>query len=40
MTMYFPLVVHGALLMEPTETGNRTSTSTSEGFGGPRHTVR
>ena len=22
MTMYFPLVVHGALLMEPTETEN------------------
>jgi len=23
MTMYFPLVVHGALLMEPTETESR-----------------
>ena len=23
MTMYFPLVAHGALLMEPTETENR-----------------
>ena len=25
MTMYFPLVVHGALLMEPTETESRES---------------
>ena len=25
MTMYFPLVVHGALLMEPTETESRAS---------------
>jgi glycine dehydrogenase subunit 2 len=25
MTMYFPLVVHGALLMEPTETESKES---------------
>jgi glycine dehydrogenase subunit 2 len=25
MTMYFPLVVHGALLMEPTETESKDS---------------
>jgi glycine dehydrogenase subunit 2 len=25
MTMYFPLVVHGALLMEPTETENKAT---------------
>jgi len=25
MTMYFPLVVHGAMLVEPTETESKTS---------------
>ena len=28
MTMYFPLVVHGALLMEPTETESKATLDT------------
>ena len=32
MTMYFPLVVHGALLMEPTETESKATLDTFVGM--------
>jgi glycine dehydrogenase subunit 2 len=32
MTMYFPLVVHGALLMEPTETESKQTLDTFIGM--------
>ena len=31
MTMYFPLVVHGAMLIEPTETESKAASTSSSG---------
>jgi glycine cleavage system protein P-like pyridoxal-binding family len=33
MTVYFPLVVHGAMLVEPTETESRPASTVHHGDG-------